>query len=132
MDRFSVRFLASRRRVATTFVGTSLLAALAACGGGGYGGGTSAGNNAALAPAIATAPASVTVPAGQSASFTVSATGYPPLSYQWIRGTNDIQGATSSTYTLAATPADNGATFAVRVTNAYGNVTSAPATLTVQ
>lgn len=107
-------------------------ATFAACGGGGYGGTPSAGNNTPLTPTITTAPVDVTVPAGQPASFTVSATGSPPLSYQWMRGTNDIQGATATTYSLVGTPADNGATFKVRVTNAYGSVTSAPATLTVQ
>ncbi len=112
--------------------GAAALAALAACGGGSYGGAPNAGSNTQLAPAIAAAPASVTVPAGQTATFTVSASGYPPLSYQWLRGTTDIQGATSVTYSLVATAADNGAAFAVRVTNAYGSVTSAPAMLTVQ
>ena len=103
---------------------------LTSCGGG-YGGSSTGG--ASLAPVIATAPASTTVPAGQSATFTVMATGFMPISYQWVRGGVDIAGATQAAYTLASASAgDNGVLFAVRVSNAYGTVTSASATLTVQ
>src|SRR5439155_2755833 len=37
----------------------------------------------AVAPSITTQPASQTVTAGQTASFSVAATGTAPLSYQW-------------------------------------------------
>jgi Immunoglobulin domain len=83
-------------------------------------------------PAFTTQPASLTVTAGQPATFTVVATGTAPLSYQWQRGTTNSTGATSPSYTLAATSAsDNGATFRVVVTNPVGNATSNSATLTV-
>ncbi|HYD41006.1 MAG TPA: PQQ-dependent sugar dehydrogenase [Anaeromyxobacter sp.] len=85
----------------------------------------------AEAPAITQHPASVTVAAGQQATFTVSATGTPPLSYQWQRGTTNIAGATSPTLSFTATSADNGATFRVVVTNAAGTAISNAATLTV-
>jgi hypothetical protein len=103
---------------------------LAACGAGGgdYGGG---GAVSTAPPAIVTQPADVTVGAGQTAMFSVVATGYMPLAYQWRRGGADIPGATQPSYALAATPADNGATFSVRVSNLYGAVTSREATLTV-
>ncbi|HTX15748.1 MAG TPA: immunoglobulin domain-containing protein [Candidatus Baltobacteraceae bacterium] len=84
------------------------------------------------APGFTTQPASLTVTAGQPATFTVVATGSAPLSYQWQRGTTNITGATSSSYTLAAASAsDNGATFRVVVTNPVSNATSNSATLTV-
>ena len=84
------------------------------------------------APGFSTQPANVTVDAGQPATFTVVATGSTPLSYQWQRGTTNIGGATSASYTLASAAAsDNGATFRVVVTNAAGNATSNSATLTV-
>jgi hypothetical protein len=88
---------------------------------------------AAVAPTIATAPASVTVSEGQTASFSVSAAGTAPLSYQWRRNAVDITGATAASYTTPATTvaADNAARFSVRVTNPVGSVTSGDAVLTV-
>src|SRR6185503_14105579 len=88
---------------------------------------------APMAPGITAHPSNVTVTAGQDATFTVSATGSTPLSYQWQRNMVNIGGATSSSYTLASTTlADNGAKFRCVVTNAFGNATSNEATLTVQ
>jgi hypothetical protein len=86
----------------------------------------------AVAPSITTQPISQTVTAGQTASFSVAATGTAPLSYQWNRSGVAISGATSATYTTAATTSsDNGAQFTVVVTNTAGSVTSSAATLTV-
>jgi alpha-tubulin suppressor-like RCC1 family protein len=82
-------------------------------------------------PAITTAPANVSVDVGATATFSVTATG-TRLSYQWQRGTTNIAGATSASYTTPATVlGDDGATFRAVVTNAAGTVTSAAATLTV-
>jgi len=87
---------------------------------------------ASQAPSITTHPANQTVSAGGSATFTVVASGTPPLSYQWQRNGVDIAGATSSTYTLSnVSSADNGARFRARVTNSAGSATSNEATLTV-
>jgi Immunoglobulin domain len=62
----------------------------------------------------------------------VSATGTPPLSYQWQRNGANISGATSSSYTLpSAALADSGSQFRCRVSNSIGNVFSNNATLTV-
>ncbi|HKD52439.1 MAG TPA: immunoglobulin domain-containing protein, partial [Candidatus Acidoferrum sp.] len=92
----------------------------------------SATNSAPAAPAITTQPANQTVTAGQTAAFSVVATGTAPLAYQWNKNGAAISGATSSTYTTpAATSSDNGAQFAVVVSNSAGSVTSATATLTV-
>lgn len=83
-------------------------------------------------PAISTQPASVSVQVGQTASFSVSATGTAPLTYQWMRNGTAISGASSSTYSLtSAQSSDSGAAFSVAVSNAAGSVTSAAATLTV-
>lgn len=83
------------------------------------------------APAITTQPASRTVAAGQQVTFSVVASGSQPLTYQWQRGTTNITGATSSSYTFTPTAADTGATFRVIVTNSFGSITSNSATLTV-
>ena len=89
-------------------------------------------NAAPVAPSITTQPASQTVTPGQSASFSVAATGTAPLSYQWRKNGTAISGATSSSYTTpATTSADNGAQFTVVATNTAGSVTSNAATLTV-
>ena len=84
-------------------------------------------------PSITQQPAPATVAIGQPATFSVVAAGSAPLSYQWMRDSVDIPGATSASYTLpTAILADSGADFQVRVTNPVNTVTSVVATLTVQ
>ncbi len=84
------------------------------------------------APQITQHPASQTKSVGQSVTFTVGASGAPPLSYQWQRNNSDIPGATSSSYTIASVASsDDGAQFRCVVTNAQGNAVSNNATLTV-
>lgn len=82
---------------------------------------------------ITAQPGNQSVVVGQTAVFTVTASGQGTLSYQWSRGTSVISGATLSTYVTPATVAgDNGATFSVAVSDTYGTtVTSASATLSV-
>ena len=83
-------------------------------------------------PSITTQPANKTVVVGQTATFSVTATGAGTLTYQWKKGGTAIGGATSSSYTTPATATgDNGTQFTVTVTNSVGNTTSNAATLTV-
>lgn len=85
-----------------------------------------------MPPTITAQPSSQSVAQGQSATFTVAASGTPTLNYQWMKNGMAISGATSSTYTTpATTPADNNTQYAVVVSNASGSVTSSSATLTV-
>jgi hypothetical protein len=99
---------------------------LASCGGGAN------SSMKATAPAITTQPSNQTVAAGQTATFSVVATGTAPLSYQWQKGTSVIAGATSTRYTTPTTgAADSGSTFRVLVSNSAGSATSNAATLTV-
>src|SRR5579864_1494304 len=94
--------------------------------------GTSKPASTATVPSIATEPSSQTVTVGQSATFTVAATGSAPLAYQWEKNGTAITGATSSSYTTAATSSsDNGAQFRVVVSNSVGTTTSTAASLTV-
>lgn len=89
-------------------------------------------NSAPVAPTITTQPANQTVTAGQSATFSVVATGTAPLSYQWQKNAADITNATSASYmTPVTTTADSGALFRVVVSNSAGSITSNTATLTV-
>ena len=89
--------------------------------------------NAALAaPSITQQPTNQTVTAGQTATFSVTAAGTAPLTYQWQKGTTAISGATSASYTTpATTTSNNGAQFSVIVSNSQGKATSNAATLTV-
>lgn len=83
------------------------------------------------APVITNQPQSITVSEGNQASFSVTATGTPPLSYQWRKNSVNISGATNSTYTIpSAIPGDEG-NYSVVVSNSAGSVTSNNATLTV-
>ena len=86
----------------------------------------------AVQPSIATQPANQAVTAGQTATFSVVASGTAPFTYQWNKGGTAINGATASNYTTPATAtSDNGSTFSVMVTNSAGSATSIAATLTV-
>ncbi len=83
-------------------------------------------------PSITAQPVSQTIVAGQSAAFSVVASGAVPLGYQWKKNGTDVAGATSPSYTtLSETTADNGAQFTVVVSNPTGQVTSNSATLSV-
>lgn len=89
----------------------------------------------AHAPTIAAHPDDEQVSDGQTAIFSVVATGTPPLRYQWERdngaGFAPIPGANGSSYSLTATAADNGARFRCIVANNAGSTASNPATLSV-
>ena len=70
------------------------------------------GPGAPIAPSITTQPVNLTVTAGQTATFSVAATGTAPLTYQWQKNAANISGATSASYTTPATASsDNGSTF---------------------
>lgn len=87
---------------------------------------------APVAPQITAQPQAVTVTAGQTATFEVTASGTPTLVYQWRRNGTAIAGATAARYTTPATTiADSGAVYSVVVGNGAGSVTSSAATLTV-
>ncbi|PYU66289.1 MAG: hypothetical protein DMG49_22520, partial [Acidobacteria bacterium] len=92
-----------------------LLAVLLAIVNSGCSGIVSSSNSPApVAPSISTQPTSQTVTSGQTASFSVAATGTAPLAYQWKKNSVAIGGATSSAYTTTATTSsDNGAQFSV-------------------
>lgn len=110
---------------------------LSACGGKGSSSDNSTNQPitpAATAPTIPASgqPQNQTVTAGQTATFSVMATGTTPLTYQWRKGSTAIDGATASSYSTAATTlSDSGSTFSVIVSSTAGNVTSNAATLTV-
>ena len=94
------------------------------------------GGKVVYAPTIVTSPADKSVTEGETATFTVEATG-TDLSYQWQQNMNgsgwtDITGETNATYTIATTTMDmSGTQYRCVVKNSVKEVTSNTATLTV-
>jgi len=88
-------------------------------------------NPALVGPTITTQPTAQSVTVGQSATFSVVATGSGTLTYQWWKGGVAISGATAATYTIATTVSIDAGSYAVVVTNSVSSVTSTSTTLTV-
>jgi hypothetical protein len=82
-------------------------------------------------PVVTAPPASLTVPAGGPATFTVSATSGLPLSYQWLFQSNVIADATNGTLALPSVARANSGYYSVIVANPDGSVTSSNALLVV-
>ena len=98
--------------------------------------GTATSTTAALAvnvpPFVTAQPQSQTVTAGNSVTFSVTASGTTPLSYQWYQKDSPVAGATNPSYKISATQLSDAGGYKVRVNNVAGNVDSAVAILTVQ
>ena len=123
---------ATARMVRDLLLPAAAVLLMSGCGGGGGDSGAGASTPAVVAPSITTQPADQSVTAGQSATFSVAASGSASLSYQWQRDGVAVPGATSSTYVLSSTAMnDSGAKFAVVVSSAASSVTSNAATLVV-
>jgi hypothetical protein len=94
---------------------------------------------AGVPPTIATQPqpASLTVPPGASATFTVAAAGAQPLGYRWRKGGAPISddgrvlGTTTPSLTVSNLVESDSGQYSVLVTNAFGSALSSNATLGV-
>jgi hypothetical protein len=84
-----------------------------------------------LAPNITSQPTDQTVNANQNASFTVTATGIPNATYQWLKNGTNLTGQTSATLTINNASGFNIGAYSVVVANASGSVTSSVANLNV-
>ena len=84
-----------------------------------------------VAPTIATQPASTAVGQGQTAAFSVTASGTAPFSYQWSRNGAVITGATGSSLSVPNVQPATAGSYTVTVTNIAGAVTSTAAALVV-
>ena len=87
--------------------------------------------NLTVPPSITAQPQNRTVALGANTTFSVTASGTAPLSYQWRRDGVAILGATATNLTLTNVTVANEAAYSVVVTNLYGSATSTSATLTV-
>lgn len=83
------------------------------------------------APVIETNPADQSVAAGGSVTFSVTASGNAPLTYQWTFEGEAIANATSATLTLNNVQLEHMGSYRVVVTNSVSTATSNPALLTV-
>jgi hypothetical protein len=90
------------------------------------------GPTTATGPTIVTEPMNQSATVGSKATFTVTARGTAPFTYQWLKNGTPISGATSASYTtpvLAIT--DNGGAYSVTVGAEASTVTSTIANLSV-
>ena len=77
-----------------------------------------------LNPGVAGWSSSASVTAGSPANFTVTATGQPPLTYQWDFDNAPIPGATNANFSIPSAQSSNSGSYQVFITNAYGNASS--------
>jgi T5SS/PEP-CTERM-associated repeat protein len=82
-------------------------------------------------PTILVPPASLTVTQGSAVTFSVTAAGSEPRSYQWWHNETAVSGQTQSNLTLLTAQAADAGSYHVVVSNAGGSVTSVVATLRV-
>lgn len=83
------------------------------------------------APQFTAHPASQTVVAGASVTFTTAASGSPAPTFQWRKGGTPIPGATSASFTISNVQNADAGTYDVVATNSAGSATSQPAALAV-
>ena len=89
------------------------------------------GSANSTAPVISSQPQNVVVSTGQSASFSVTASG-GGLSYQWRKnGSNVAANGNAATYSIASAQATDAGSYNVVVSNSLGSVASSAASLTV-
>lgn len=86
--------------------------------------------NKTTIPYITEHPLSLTVAEGEEATFSVRSLGSTPFEYQWEKGGTEIPNANTGTYSINASPVDEG-DYRVVVSNAAGNTISNIATLSV-
>jgi len=84
-----------------------------------------------LAPVIYTQPQSVSRYVGDNVTFTVSAEGDDPLTFQWQKNGTNLVGATTVSLTLSNVNFGDAGSYRLAVTNLLGNKNSASAVLTV-
>lgn len=84
-----------------------------------------------VAPVITASPGSTAAMVGGNASFSVTARGTEPFSYQWRKDGNPITGATSAKLELFNLQETDAGSYTIAVTNQVGTTISSPAVLTV-
>ncbi len=88
------------------------------------------GYGGANGPGITMQPQSISVLGTLMAQFSVTATGAPPIFYQWFYGNSGIPGATNSIYIIQSVQPGHAGPYRCLVQNAGGGTFSSAATLT--
>ncbi len=83
------------------------------------------------APSFTSEPQSVTVNAGDNASFNVTAVGFPLAGYQWSLNSTNILRATNNSLTISNVVQTNLGAYAVVISNDFGTTTSSNAVLSM-
>ncbi len=82
-------------------------------------------------PVIVSQPANQSAVAGGTVTFSLGISGSAPLFYQWRKDGTNLLNRTNALFTISNVQSSNLGSYSVIVTNAYGSVTSAVATLTL-
>ena len=85
----------------------------------------------ALPPSVTVQPLTQGTVAGGTATFTATADGSPPISYQWFKDGLPITGATGISFTITGASTNNLSFYSVQATNQYGSAVSSNAFLTL-
>jgi hypothetical protein len=83
-------------------------------------------------PTIVTQPSSVSTFVGGLASFIVGANGSSPLRYQWRHNGTPLPDATNNTLFLNSVTEGQAGSYTLVITNGFGSITSAPASLVIE
>jgi len=87
-------------------------------------------------PHISVPPSSQLITNGDTVTFTCSANGFEPLTFEWLRNGATVSGPApgvggTSTYSFVVSAGDDGSTYVCKATNDYGSASSPAATLSV-
>ncbi|MGV3774824.1 MAG: immunoglobulin domain-containing protein [Verrucomicrobiales bacterium] len=83
------------------------------------------------APQIVKQPSSQTIFVGANVKLTVEATGAKPMTYQWFRGNQPVEGANKATLNISNIQVEQAGNYSVIISNKVGFVQSAPAEINV-
>jgi uncharacterized repeat protein (TIGR02543 family) len=83
------------------------------------------------APKILTQPVSQTINVGSNVTFSVTASGTAPMTYQWRFNSGNLNGQNASILTLSQVQQNQAGNYSVIVSNVAGTATSATAVLAV-
>lgn len=89
------------------------------------------GYTEAIKPFITTQPVDQKVLSGESAEFSVVASGDSPLAYQWFKNGTDIAGANTSTYSVPSVGTGDLGSYYVSINNPAGSTVSSNVSLSL-
>jgi hypothetical protein len=82
-------------------------------------------------PVLGEEPIAAIAPPGGSATFCATASGTPPITYQWRLNGVNIPGATNACYAISAADVTNGGSYTILIGNSLGALATIPVSLTL-